>query len=515
MATDLNLKTLLRSKSGAGSSVAALLAAFQGTVAIADLSGSILAGTAAEGASRVPVLHAGAVLGTVTGPPASAGAVSALLQHLAEKEAERRALAAEVLHLYREIHLIDQLSEQLAALLDIGAVAESALAQARRLIPASSGGILVRNSPSTVVRYMSTFGNLAELPEADSEFAESAMEGGVGEIFNAAELARGLTLAGDGGLRSMISAPLRAKQRTVGLIVLTDQGGHSYSAANLKLLNTIALQTAAAVENSLMCAEMVDNARDREQLAAIQKELDTARTIQHSLVPRRFPPFPDRTDFELHARMTSARAVGGDFFDFFLIDEDRIGIVIGDVSGKGTPAALYMAVTHTHVRSTAVRGVAPGECFAYVNRVLMADKASSMYATCFYGILNTRTGQLDYASAGHTPPYTIAANGRVTMLEGFGGPPLGMLPWKEYESGTVRLQPGDALFVYTDGVPEATNSDLDDFTDERLVTVLERASSLPADKLIDNVHSALFAFAAGAPQSDDITMVAVRLAPTR
>jgi sigma-B regulation protein RsbU (phosphoserine phosphatase) len=310
--------------------------------------------------------------------------------------------------------------------------------------------------------------------------------------------------------RSLIFAPLRAKQRTVGLIVLTNDAGDPYTAADLKLLNTIALQTAAAIENSLMCTEMVETARYREQLAAIQRELDTARAIQHSLLPRIFPPFPGRKDFDIHAQMTSARAVGGDFFDFFLIDEDHLGIVIGDVSGKGTPAALYMAMTHTHVKTVALRGAAPEECMAEVNRLLINDNASSMYATCFYGILNTRTGALRYSSAGHNPPYRISSSGSLTALDAGGGTPLGMLQWDDYQGASTQLDPGDGLFLYTDGVPEANNSELEDFTNERLEEVLRDAATLPSRNVIDNVNSRLLAFTAGAPQYDDITMVSVR-----
>ena len=169
--------------------------------------------------------------------------------------------------------------------------------------------------------------------------------------------------------------------------------GTPYTTADLKLLNTIALQTAAAIESSLLCSEMVVAAHDRAQLTALQKELDTARTIQHLLVPRTFPPFPDRRDFDIHAEMTSARAVGGDFFDFFLMGEDRLGVVIGDVSGKGIPAALYMAVTRTQIKTTALRGMPPEECLLEVNRVLVRENVGDLFATCFYGILNTRTGE--------------------------------------------------------------------------------------------------------------------------
>lgn len=514
---NLSLKTLLRAKAGVGAPVAALLASLEGPLSIQDCAGSVLMGTPGEGLSRVPVFCAETALGCVTGPPASASALALLLRHLADREAERHSLAAEVLHLYREVHLIDQLSEQLTALLDVSAVCGSALAQAHRLIAASSGGILVRDTPTDPLRYAAVFGADSALPGPSSAFAASVLERGVAEILNIAEIARDRSWTSSAGgvappAGFLVCAPLRAKQRSLGMIVLTNEAGEPYAAADLKLLNTIALQTAAAIENAVLCTEMVDAARYREQLTAIQRELDTARTIQHSLVPRRFPPFPDRTDFDLHAQMTSARAVGGDFFDFFLIDDDHLGIVIGDVSGKGTPSALYMAVTHTHVRSTALRGMGPGECLAEVNRVLVNDRASSMFATCFYGILNTRSGELRYSSAGHNPPYRIGSGGVVAALDPIGGTPLGMFPSKGYEGASLQMQPGDGLFLYTDGVPEATNSELEDFTDERLVDVLRETAALPSREVIDTVNSRLVAFSAGAPQSDDITMVGVRLA---
>jgi serine phosphatase RsbU (regulator of sigma subunit) len=439
------------------------------------------------------------------------------LTHLATREAERRALAAEVLHLYREVHLIDQLSEDLTALLDVSAVSSTALAQARRLIAGTSGGILVRDKASDPLHYAARFGEDAALPEPESAYVDSIVERGVAEIVNVGAMVSDCsgnprTGGGASRFRSLIFAPLRAKQRTLGLIVLTNDAGDPYAAADLKLLNTIALQTAAAIENSLMCTEMIDAARYREQLTAIQRELETARAIQQSLLPRIFPPFPDRRDFDIHAQMTSARAVGGDFFDFFLIDEDDLGIVIGDVSGKGTPAALYMAMTHTHVKTVALRGMPPEECMAEVNRILRNDNASSMFATCFYGILNTRTGALRYSSAGHNPPYRISSGGTITPLDARGGTPLGMLPRKEYQGASAQLDAGDGLFLYTDGVPEANNSELEDFTYERLEDVLRDAAKLPSREIIDKVNSRLLAFTAGAPQSDDITMVSVRRA---
>jgi sigma-B regulation protein RsbU (phosphoserine phosphatase) len=312
-------------------------------------------------------------------------------------------------------------------------------------------------------------------------------------------------------LRSLISAPLRAKQSTIGIVALANTDAIPYTTTDLKLLNTIALQTAAAIENSHLCSEMVEAVRDREQLAAIQKELDTARIIQHSLVPRIFPPFPERKDFDIHAEMTSAKAVGGDFFDFFLIDDDHLGVVIGDVSGKGIPAALYMAVTRTQIKTIALQGMPPEECLYEVNRVLVRERVSSMFATCFYGLLNTRTGELRFCNAGHNPPYLLRKSGELEPVELAGGIPLGLFDGRPYTGASVKLAPGEALFLYTDGVSEATNDALDDFTDERLAEVLRSGCTLSCRDMVSHVTREVLAFTAGAPQSDDITMLSIRI----
>jgi phosphoserine phosphatase RsbU/P len=503
------LKTLVSPKAGGFAALTALIEAMGGNIGIEDASGKPLLGTSGE-SSRLPVTFEGATLGWVAGSPSSAAALARLLNHLAARESERHALAAEVLHLYREVHLIEQLSEQLAALLDLSAVGKSALDQAHRLITASHGGILVMETPGGPLSSVAYFGADEPPLPGTSELAASIAERGVAEIVNdCASDSR--ALGSELSLRSLICAPLRAKQRTVGVITLANTTGAPYSAADLKLLNTIALQTAAAIENSLLATEMVDAVRDRAQLAAIQKELDTARTIQHSLVPRTFPPFPERSDFDIHAQMTSAKAVGGDFFDFFLIDSDHLGVVIGDVSGKGIPAALYMAVTRTQIKTTALQGKAPEECLFEVNRVLVRERVSSMFATCFYGLLNTRTGELLYCNAGHNPPYILRGSGALETMELTGGIPLGLFDGRPYAGGSVQLAPDDALFLYTDGVSEATNADLDDFTDERLAASLRAAGSLPCRDIVDCITRDLLTFTAGAPQSDDITMLSLRM----
>ncbi len=518
----LKLKTLLSPKSTGSIAVAALLEAMGNNTCIADASGTpVLGHIPAEGStatSRAPVLHEGATLGFVIGPSGAANALASLLGHLAARELETRSLASEVLHLYREVHVIEQLSEQLAAVLNVPAVGESALAQARRLIPATHGSIVVREKAGGGLRNVASFGNslsdsagISGPLAPDSRFAAAIVERGIGEIVN--NCAPDPRASGsERNLTALLIAPLRAGQRTVGIIALANTAeGTTYSAADLKLLNTIALQTAAAIENSLLCVEMVGAARDREQLATIQRELDTARTIQHLLVPRTFPPFPERTDFDLHAQMTSARAVGGDLFDFFLIDEDRLGIVIGDVSGKGIPAALYMAVTRTQIKTTALRNMPPAECLCEVNRFLVRERVSTMFATCFYGLLNLRSGEFHYCNAGHNPPYLLRADGKgIESIPEVGGIPLGLFDGPGYSGSSVHLEAGDTLFLYTDGVPEAQNAREDDFTDERLIAALRECCALGCRDLIGHVAREVTTFTGDAPQSDDITMLCIR-----
>ena len=250
-------------------------------ICIVDLSGKALLGETPAGSSfdrsQVPIMFEDAMLGFVIGPAASASALALLLMNFAARESESRALASEVLHLYREVHLIEQLSEQLAALLNVSAVGQSALAQAQRLIPATHGGILVMEKEDGPLCSAAAFGPSSnDLVDRigplspDSRFAASILERGIAEIVNDCATDH-RALDSERALNALICAPLRAGQRAVGIIALANTAeGASYSAANLKLLNTIALQTAAAIANAFLCAEMVEAARAR---AAVRRRV--------------------------------------------------------------------------------------------------------------------------------------------------------------------------------------------------------------------------------------------------
>ena len=250
----------------------------------------------------------------------------------------------------------------------------------------------------------------------------------------------------------------------------------------------------------------------RQRLNAIEQELDIAAQIQISMLPHEFP---SGGAVDLYAEMAPARRVGGDFYDFFHVDEKRCGFVIGDVSGKGVPAALFMAVSRTLLRATALQGLGPAECLAYVNRVLGAQREGAVYVTVFYAVLNTATGDLEYCLGGHNPPYLVTPSGEISAIYEPGGIVVGLLPPSEvrYQTGRLRLKPSDSIFLFTDGVPEAMNSDGAFFGERSLRRKLSESAGFTARQMTQAILREVADFALGAVQSDDITAMTVQWKP--
>lgn len=251
--------------------------------------------------------------------------------------------------------------------------------------------------------------------------------------------------------------------------------------------------------------------REHDQLVSIQQDLSVARDIQQGILPKQFPPFPGRKDFDIYASMIAAKEVGGDFYDFFMIDNDRLGFVIGDVSGKGIPAAIFMAVSRTLIRATGLNGAAPGECLHYVNNLLCNESVSCMFVTVFYGILNMKNGELEYANAGHNPPYILKNSGTtVEKLESTGDIILGCFEDQTFTSKKVKLDHGDSILLFTDGVTEAFNKHEEAFGEERLENLLSAMHSLTASNVINAIVTDVNNFSHGVPQSDDITLLSLK-----
>jgi sigma-B regulation protein RsbU (phosphoserine phosphatase) len=305
-------------------------------------------------------------------------------------------------------------------------------------------------------------------------------------------------------IRSMMAVPLQTEDRVIGLIYLdSSHFVKEFTKQDLSLLTVMANMAAVRIENARL-AEV----EQAERLRA--RELEHAAMIQRSMLPSQFPPFPNRTDFELHAAMVPAKEVGGDLFDFFLLDPERLGFVLGDVSGKGVPAALFMAIARTLLRAAAHHQASPGACLTYMNQSLVEQNASGMFVTLFYGILNTRTGVIEYSNAGHNPPYGFSRDGKVRALKERCGPMLGVFEGFQYPSRRTEIRSGEGVLVFTDGVTEACNKQGEFFEESRLEAYLAAHASRPVDELVLGLQAEVERFEAGAPRTDDITVLALR-----
>jgi phosphoserine phosphatase RsbU/P len=247
--------------------------------------------------------------------------------------------------------------------------------------------------------------------------------------------------------------------------------------------------------------------RLREQLRAVEQELDVAARIQQSILPRQCPA---GDGFEIFAEMIPARAVGGDFYDFFPVGEGRLGFAIADVSGKGAPAAIFMAQSRAFLKATAVEGLPAGACLERVNRLIQAENHSGLFVTVFYGILDTRTGEVEFANAGHNHPYLLRPGAPPELLNHRNSLVIGVLKKATYPTHRVQLRGGDCLFLYTDGVTEAMNAAGELFSEERLEQFLALAGGGSLAETARGVVGEVRAYAAGAPQSDDLTMLLVK-----
>jgi sigma-B regulation protein RsbU (phosphoserine phosphatase) len=240
----------------------------------------------------------------------------------------------------------------------------------------------------------------------------------------------------------------------------------------------------------------------------IQGELNVAKEIQASLLPRLYPAFPDRSEFDIYASMTPAKEVGGDFYDFFFIDDDNLCFLIADVSGKGVPAALYMMVAKTLLKSEGQRLGEPEKMLSFVNNILAEENDSCMFATVFCAILDTRNGMVRFANAGHNPPLFVKKE-EIKYLVVESGFVLGPMPDTVYKAETLQMEPGDTLFLYTDGVTEAQNPAEELYGERRLLDALAFVPRNDLMKMVHGIINDVAHYANGAQQSDDITLMAI------
>ena len=242
----------------------------------------------------------------------------------------------------------------------------------------------------------------------------------------------------------------------------------------------------------------------------INTELSLATRIQADMLPSVFPAFPDRNEFDVYASMKPAKAVGGDFYDFFLIDHDHLALVMADVSGKGVPAALFMMASKIMVKNIAMTGVSPREVLETTNNRICQNNQEEMFVTIWLGILDLRTGELKAANAGHEYPVITRAAGEFELVKDSHGFVIGGMEGISYKEYELKMEPGEELFLYTDGVPEATNDRKELYGTERMMAILNRNRGLEPEKVLEIVKEDVDRFVGVAPQFDDLTMLCLR-----
>ena len=251
---------------------------------------------------------------------------------------------------------------------------------------------------------------------------------------------------------------------------------------------------------------------EKERISA---ELNVATQIQADMLPRIFPPFPERGEFDIYAIMNPAKEVGGDFYDFFLVDEDHLAIVIADVSGKGVPAALFMVIAKTLIKNHAQNKESPAGVFTNTNNQLCEGNDAGLFVTSWMAVLTISTGELSYVNAGHNPPLLKRKNGEYEYLRSRPGFVLAGMEGVRYREGSITLEDGDRLFLYTDGVTEATNADKELFGEERLKAALDSVGNAPIRDMLIFVKEQIDGFVGDAEQFDDITMLGIEYTPTK
>ena len=245
---------------------------------------------------------------------------------------------------------------------------------------------------------------------------------------------------------------------------------------------------------------------EKERIGA---ELSLATSIQSGMLPNMFPAFPERPEFDIYASMDPAKEVGGDFYDFFLIDDDHLAMVIADVSGKGVPAALFMMASKILINDHALMGGTPAEILQRVNKQICSNNDANMFVTVWLGILEISTGKLTAANAGHEYP-AVNLNGRFELIKDKHGLAVGVMDIAKYKDYEITLKKGDSIFVYTDGVAEATDANEQLFGTERTIDALNSYPAASPENILKNVRASVDEFVKEAPQFDDLTMLCIR-----
>jgi len=418
---------------------------------------------------------------------------------------ETRDVVSETLARYREVNLLYRMGETIGHCLDAEEIPRLVLDEVHRIIEADVGAVILSAESATdtgegVRSVVASFGAdecVRVWHEACQEVIERACGTGQPTIADAT----GISKPADTEIGSVLCAPIKTPERTLGTLVLgRSREQAEFTAGDGKLAMALAHQAAISMETARLHQEEVKRQR-------LEQELAVGRQIQLTLLPKDLPAVPG---WEFAAFYQPARQVGGDFYDFFALPGQRLGLVIADVADKGVPAALMMAVSRTIVRATAASGRRPAAALKLANTLMFKDSWSDLFVTAFYALLEPQTGRLAYANAGHNRPLWVQpSTGQVHELAAH-GIALGVLKAIKLEECEIGVAPGDTLVFYTDGVTEARNGKGELFWEERLRATLEAHAEDSAQKIQNAILAAVEEFTDGTPLADDLTLFVIK-----
>jgi sigma-B regulation protein RsbU (phosphoserine phosphatase) len=419
----------------------------------------------------------------------------ALDNALLHREAERRALEKDVLL---------EVSMTLSSPLELDEVLDAILRSLRQVVRYDAASIYLVNRRTRVLEQVRQVGYPAG---SDQAFELQVGQGVVGWVAKTGTAAIVPDTSNDARYvaardttRSEVATPLLVEGETVGVFNLESDRPDEYHEEHLELLAAFASQAAMALERARLM-------RDRMERRHLERELGIAREIQSSFLPKSAPQVPD---YDLAGRTLPHAEVGGDYFDFIRIGENRLGIAIADVSGKGIPAALIMAGFRASLLAEIRNEFAIRAVMSKVNSLLLESSDRGKFVTCFYGLLDLHHRALIACNAGHNPPLLRRADGRIEYLTE-GGVALGVLPGAHYDDRPLALHPGDVLVLYTDGVTESLNAEREAFDQDRLEATVQSLHHLAAREILDGIVKAALDWSGEENQSDDLTVVVVKV----
>ena len=480
---------------------------------VVDQNNSLVLGETLEGSRQPIYLNSATILGWVIGDSEHTVFSANLISYIVQKELESKLLAQETLNKYKELTLLYELGEKISNCIDIEQLAQLTIKEAQNLLNTNKSlqiGILLKDQTDDHLLIFAGSGESfplgSKIINVDG-ITQQVITSGNTEIVNDVHLdVRYKT--NPGSLKdtvALLCTPIKTSDHTFGVLSIISTEVFDFNAAEAKVLNLLASQVAIAIGRVHLINERVSQERYQESLVL-------SKNIQMGMLPTAFPRFTEGSRFDLFAFMQPAREVGGDFYDFFRLNATTLLVVVGDVSGKGVPAALFMVRVITLIRALAKQHDVVSDILNALNIELCRDNDAMMFVTLFIATLDLETSLLSYSYGGHNRPLLLSKYGIVSMLPGDSGMALGILDISQFCLESIQLNKGDSLILYTDGINEAMNIHYEEYGDERFSELITGLNELNAQELVETITQDVLNFTVGAEQSDDITLLTLKIA---